>query len=95
MIVFAIISVSGSSPSLTESARSVCSYALAIGKCVRVLADAVQIPNECLIWLSIAMMASVYLPWVKYRSTCDALDSAMTAIAKPLSMTFAFGKRRV
>lgn len=38
------------------------------------------------------MMASVYLPWVKYRSTCDALDSAMTAIAKPLSMTFAFEK---
>src|SRR5918999_1266484 len=45
-----------------------------------------QIPNECLICLSIDMVASVYRPWVRYWSSCDAPSSIKAAITKPLNI---------
>jgi hypothetical protein len=45
-----------------------------------------QIPNECLICLSIDMAASVYRPWVRYWSSCDAPSSITAAITKPLNI---------
>jgi hypothetical protein len=45
-----------------------------------------QIPNECLICLSIDMVASVYRPWLRYWSSCDAPSSIKAAITKPLNI---------
>lgn len=45
---------------------------------------AFQMRNECLICLSIASVASVYRPCVRYWSTCDAPSTTNAATAKPL-----------